>query len=47
MFTTTIPNAQLYAQSMLLPVTAHGSAYDELTTEMFTRGLLPQIGVTR
>ena len=46
-FTTTIPSTQLYAQSMLLPVTAHGSAYDELTTEMLTRGLLPQIEVTR
>ena len=46
-FTTTIPSTQVYAQSMLLPVTAHGSAYDELTTEMLTRGLLPQIEVTR
>jgi hypothetical protein len=31
---------------MLLPVTARGSAYDELTTEMLTRGLLPQTEVT-
>jgi cellulose biosynthesis protein BcsQ len=46
-FTTTIPSTQVYAQSMLLPVTARGSAYDELTTEMLTRGLLPQIEVTR
>jgi len=46
-FTTTIPSTQVYAQSMLLPVTAHGSAYDALTTEMLTRGLLPQIEVTR
>ena len=46
-FTTTIPNTQLYAQSVLLPVTARGSAYDELTTEMLTLGLLPQIEVTR
>jgi len=46
-FTTAIPSTQVYAQSMLLPVTAHGSAYDELTTEMLTRGLLPQIEVTR
>ncbi|WP_042379772.1 hypothetical protein [Streptacidiphilus melanogenes] len=43
-FTTTIPNAQLYAQSMLRPVTARGSAYDELVTEMTTLGLLPPIG---
>ncbi|MEY9850297.1 plasmid partition protein [Streptacidiphilus sp. MAP5-3] len=46
-FTTTIPNTQLYAQSVLLPVTARGSAYDELTTEMVTRGLLPRIEATR
>ncbi|QMU68354.1 plasmid partition protein [Streptacidiphilus sp. P02-A3a] len=45
-FTTTIPQTQLYAQSVLLPVTARGSAYDELTTEMLSRGLLPQIEVT-
>ncbi|MEZ0070095.1 hypothetical protein ABIA32_006147 [Streptacidiphilus sp. MAP12-20] len=43
-FTTTIPNAQLYAQSMLRPVTARGSAYDELVTEMTTLGLLSPIG---
>jgi hypothetical protein len=43
-FTTTIPNAQLYAQSMLRPVTARGSAYDELVTEMTQLGLLPTIG---
>ena len=46
-FTTTIPNVQAYAQSMLLPVTAHGSAYDELTTEMTSRGLLPRTEVQR
>ncbi|MCZ4100693.1 plasmid partition protein [Streptomyces sp. H39-C1] len=39
-FTTTIPNRQIYAQSMLEPVTARGSAYDELVTEMIDRGLL-------
>ncbi|WP_370087271.1 hypothetical protein [Streptacidiphilus sp. MAP12-16] len=47
-FTTTIPNRQLYAQSMLHPVTAaKGSAYDELVTEMTDRGLLPKIGDQR
>jgi hypothetical protein len=46
-FATTIPNAQTYAQSILLPVTARGSAYDALTTEMVTLGLLPRIEVTR
>ncbi|MHA6759581.1 ParA family protein [Streptacidiphilus sp. PAMC 29251] len=46
-FTTTIPNRQLYAQSMLHPVTAKGSAYDELVTEMTDRGLLPTIGDQR
>ncbi|MCQ4044875.1 hypothetical protein ACFOSC_17570 [Streptantibioticus rubrisoli] len=38
-FTTTIPHWQVYAQSMLQPVTAKGSAYDELITEMIDRGL--------
>lgn len=43
-FTTTIPHRQIYAQSMLEPVTATGSAYDELVTEMIDRGLLPKPG---
>lgn len=42
-FTTVIPHRQAYAQSMLQPVTARGSAYDELTTEMIDRGLLPEL----
>ncbi|MEY9968548.1 cellulose biosynthesis protein BcsQ [Streptacidiphilus sp. MAP12-16] len=46
-FTTTIPGRQRYAQSMLHPVAAKGSAYDELVTEMTDRGLLPQIGDQR
>ncbi|MFC9246583.1 plasmid partition protein [Streptomyces sp. NPDC057136] len=46
-FTVTIPNRQVYAQSMLRPVTASGSAYDELTTEMIKRGLLPEAGGER
>ncbi|TJZ98261.1 P-loop NTPase family protein [Actinacidiphila oryziradicis] len=41
-FTTTIPHRQMYAQSMLEPVTAKGSAYDALVTEMIERGLLPK-----
>ncbi|MCZ4100804.1 hypothetical protein [Streptomyces sp. H39-C1] len=47
-FTTTIPNRQIYAQFMLEPVTARESAYDELVTEMINRGLLlPQTGGQR
>jgi hypothetical protein len=46
-FTTTIPHRQIYAQSMLEPVTASGSAYDELVTEMIDRGLLTKTGVQR
>jgi hypothetical protein len=42
-FTTTIPNLQMYAQSMLSPVTAKGSAYDALVTEMIDRGMLPKL----
>ncbi|WP_143120733.1 hypothetical protein [Actinacidiphila alni] len=41
-FSATIPHLQTYAQSMLQPVTARGSAYDELVTEMRDRGLLPK-----
>ncbi|MEV6013199.1 plasmid partition protein [Streptomyces sp. NPDC051976] len=41
-FTTIIPNRQMYAQSMLSPVTANGSAYDALVTEMDDRGMLPK-----
>jgi hypothetical protein len=44
-FTTTIPNLQMYAQSMLSPVTAKGSAYDALVTEMIDRGMLPKLEV--
>lgn len=46
-FSTTIPHRQMYAQSMLKPVTARGSAYDSLTTEMIERGLLPATGGQR
>jgi hypothetical protein len=41
-FTTAIPNLQLYAQSMLSAVTAKGSAYEALVIEMVERGLLPE-----
>ncbi|MFJ5588401.1 plasmid partition protein [Streptomyces noursei] len=43
-FTTTIPHRTMYARSVLKPVTARGSAYDELVTEMIDRGLLPKAG---
>lgn len=42
-FTTTIPNLQKYAQSMLSPVTAKDSAYADLVTEMVERGMLPKL----
>lgn len=41
-FTTAIPNLQMYAQSMLSAVTAQGSAYQDLVSEMVERGLLPE-----
>lgn len=41
-FTTTVPNLQMYAQSMLSPVTAKGSAYEALVTEMVERSMLPK-----
>ncbi|BDH10538.1 plasmid partition protein [Streptomyces hygroscopicus] len=44
-FSTTIPHRQKYARSVLEPVTARGSAYDELVTETVDRGLLPEMGV--
>ena len=46
-FTTTIPNLQMYAQSMLSPITANGSAYDALVTEMVERGMLPKLEVQK
>lgn len=42
-FDTTIPNLQMYAQSMLSPITAKGSAYADLVTEMVERGMLPKL----
>ena len=41
-FDTTIPNLQLYAQSMLSTVIAAGSAYADLVDEMIDRDMLPK-----
>jgi hypothetical protein len=46
-FDTTVPNLQLYAQSMLSTVTAKGSAYADLVDEMIDRGMLPKAGNTQ